>query len=569
MNDLNLPNLTFPMIQYGKHETPLDLLPLLYRGGAGSKANLVAKLILHGDLGEPIVNRVLLVKNIHEYIEGKLAGGGRRGSADTAIRRLREFFAWVDKVGGNVTMESVESMFIEWTDHLLHRQRVVGDISEIHAYQSAVSVAKIFDGVLELRHGLLIKTRIRKSKRHRNILSPNADKQNIEQTFAFGHALLDITEALSVDAIRGPMPVAIVFRTGQIIEEWLKLKPLDSLKTLRETVKPSTRKATLAKRSAWEADNSVRTRYPLINLRIECEMLIFIAQTGMNLEQAYTLRVSKFRCQSHIDGYLVYRVYKGRRHGEVAFEIFSEYRRMFERYLEWRATIFPGDDEGLLFPLVTAGREGKSPSFSMASRYCRKLGIRFIYSRALRKTRINWMLRRSQDPKITAEMHAHTQEVLIRYYEQPSLQVAMLEISRFHAHTDPAIAPPGPGLCVELAPMIVPGFPAEASEPDCVSPAGCIFCMHHRDIDSEDHVWSLASYRHLKTLELARYRPAKNSRTPHPAMVVIERITGKLKYFEQSSEVRRLWVREALARIEEGDYHQRWDGFIQLIEAQQ
>lgn len=569
MNDLNLPDLTFPMVQYGKHETPLDLRPLLYWGGAGSKANLVAKLISQGDLGEPIVDRILLVKSVHEYIEGKLAGGGRRSSADTAIRRLREFFTWVDKVGGNVTLASVEGMFIEWTDHLLHRQRVVGDISEIHVYQSAVAVAKVFDGVLELRHGLLIKTRIRRPKHHKHILSPKTDKQNLEQTFAFGHALLDITGALNVDVIRGSMPVVIRFRTGQIIEEWLKLKPLESLKALRETVKPSTRKATLAKRAEWETDTSVRTRHPLINLRVECEMLIFIAQTGMNLEQVYTLKMSKFRYQSHLGGYQVYQVYKGRRHGEVAFEIFSEYRVLFERYLEWRAAMFPGDDEGLLFPLVTAGREGNPPAFSMVSKYCRKLGIRFVYSRALRKTRINWILRRSQDPHMTAEMHAHTQETLIRYYEQPSLQVAMLEISRFHARTDPSIVPPGPGLCVELTPMVAPGSPPEGPEPDCVSPAGCFFCMHHRDIDSQDHVWSLASYCHLKTLELARYRPTKKSRTPHPAMVVIERITGKLKYFEQSSEVRRLWVREALARIEEGDYHLRWDGFIQLMEAQQ
>lgn len=568
MDCLSLPNLTFSMIQYGKRETPLDLCPLLYRGGAGSKANLVSKLISQGDFGEPIVERIQLVKKIHEYLEGRLVGGGRRGSAGTAIRRLREFFTWVDDSGKNISLDSVERVYIEWTDYLLQRQRVVGDVSEIHIYQSAVAVAKIFDAVLELRNGLLVKTRIWRPRRQKKILSPMADKQNLEQTFLFGHALLDIANALSKDVIRGAMPVVIRFRTGQIIEEWLKIKPLESLRTLRETVKPSTKKATLAKRSAWEADTSVRTRHPLINLRIECEMLIFIAQTGMNLEQAYKLKISKFRYQSHLDGYQVYRVYKDRRHGEVAFEIFSEYRILFERYLSWRAEFFPDADTELLFPLVTAGRDGSPPAFSMVLKYCRKLGIRFVYSRTLRKTRINWILRNSHDPKMTAEMHAHAQETLIRHYEQPSLQVAMVEISRFHASTDPAIVPPGPGVCVDAIPSIDPNAPNSAPEPDCISPAGCLFCIHQRDIDSEDHVWSLASYCYLKTLELARYRPARKSRIPHPAMIVIERITEKLRYFEKSSETRRLWVREALARVEEGNYHQRWDGFIQLMEAE-
>lgn len=168
---------------------------------------------------------------------------------------------------------------------------------------------------------------------------------------------------------------------------------------------------------------------------------------------------------------------------------------------------------------------------------------------------------------MTAEMHSHTQETLIRNYEQPHLQVAMIEISRFHALTDPAIAPPGPGICIEAVPKAIPGAQPESPVPDCASPAGCLFCEHQRDIDCEDHVWSLSSYRHFKSLELASYRlPAKGSE-PISAMATMDRVTAKLKYFKESSKVRALWVSEALARIEEGDYHPRWDGFIQLVEA--
>ncbi|UJB34268.1 site-specific integrase [Chromobacterium sp. Beijing] len=561
-----MPDLTFPVVKYGELETPWDLRPLLYCGGAGSKVNLVAQQIAKDLLGVAINDRIPLVQKLHEYINGKLVSGGSRGSASTSIRRLREFFSWADMTGKLMSLESVEGTYIDWTDHLLHRQRVDGDISEIHAYQSAVAVAKILDSVLELKTGLLVKTRIRCPSHIKSIISPKADKQNIEATFSFGHALLDITEALSTEVIRGALPVTIKFRTGHVIEEWLKLKPTDKVQTLGNAVKPSVRRVAIKKRTRWESDTSVRTRHPLINLRIESEMLIFIAQTGINFEQAHALKMSKFRYQSYLDGYQIFRVYKGRRSGEVAFEIFSQYREHFERYLKWRATMFSDGDADLLFPLVRAGRADRLPSFGMVNKFCKKLDIRFIPPRELRKTRINWLLRRSQDIEMTAEMHAHSQQTLIRIYEQPSLQVAMVEISRFHARTDPAIASPGPGVCVQAVPHILLDAPPEATNPDCISPAGCLFCVHQRDIDSEDYIWSLASYRYLKVLEVTHYRVPLNNHTPHPAEAVINRITAKLKYFEQSSEVRALWVREAVTRVEEDNHHPRWEGFIRLME---
>jgi hypothetical protein len=93
--------------------------------------------------------------------------------------------------------------------------------------------------------------------------------------------------------------------------------------------------------------------------------------------------------------------------------------------------------------------------------------------------------------------------------------------------------------------------------------------MHHRDVDSGDHVWSLASFRHLKSLELACDRPSPPGRTSsvlHPAALAIDRLTAKLKFFERSSVVRGQWVREALLRIEEGAYHPAWRGLIQFAE---
>ncbi|MGG6966631.1 UNVERIFIED_CONTAM: site-specific integrase, partial [Pseudomonas aeruginosa] len=148
----------------------------------------------------------------------------------------------------------------------------------------------------------------------------------------------------------------------------------------------------------------------------------------------------------------------------------------------------------------------------------------------------------------------------------------MVEITRFHQQTDPSLSPPAPGRCVSATPEPVGTMPKNGPRPDCINAAGCLFCTQHRDIESEDHVWSLGSLRHLKSLELARYRPpssGKHLTTEHPALLVIDRLTAKLRFFEESSEVRRLWVEEARARISEGDYHPAWDGFIQLAELRQ
>ncbi|MBI6155043.1 site-specific integrase, partial [Serratia surfactantfaciens] len=115
-------------------------------------------------------------------------------------------------------------------------------------------------------------------------------------------------------------------------------------------------------------------------------------------------------------------------------------------------------------------------------------------------------------------------------------------------------------------------MPKNAPRPDCINAAGCLFCIQHRDIESEDHVWSLDSLRYLKSLELARYRPpvlSQNMAAEHPALLVIERLAAKLRFFEESSEVRRLWVEESKARIREGNYHPAWDGFIRLAELRQ
>ena len=568
MRKFDIPSLTFPMVEYGPLETPYDLAILRYKGAAALTTADALAAISSGALGPPVKARLPLIEKLHEKLIAHAAGGGSRHHLKSRIDRLKDWLAFLDREGRPLTLATAEARFIEWTDSLLHRQRVVGDINSRSAYRYATTVAALLDAALGNRGGVMRKTRIRRSKQGQAALGTEADKQNLEQTFAFGRALLDTCDGLSAETIRGPLPIRIAYRTGQIIEDWASIKNPIKVKSLADSA-PDTRlrRMTLAQRAAWSDDSSLRTRQTLVNLRIESEMLVFIAQTGMNLTEVQGLRNGQFRYRSHLDGYQVHRVYKNRAQHEVEFTIYQAYRPFFERYLAWRAEMFADADDDRLFPHIHSRSDEMPLPFWRVRDQCKKLGIRFIPSRELRRTRINWMLRRSLDPALAAEMHQHTEEVLIREYQRPHLQTTLVEVTRFHAARESAIAAPGPGVCVDPSPQLLPGTPSEAPKPDCTAPAGCLFCEHQRDIDSADHVWSLACFRHMKTMELSRYRPPSKAGMPMPVETVIDRVTAKLKGFEQSNSVRALWVNEAFARVDEGKYHPKWDGYIRLLEA--
>lgn len=571
MNDTQLPDLSFSMVKLGDRATPWDFRRLLYKDGASTHATKVADLITNGALGAPLLDRLELIKRVRDDIAGELASGGSKQTAQSSINSFRRFVAWTDQANLSLSLAEVEETYLHWTDHLLHRIRVVKDLKPKSANVMATATGALLDSALKRRAPIVRQTRLPKLRSRKAALGVAADKQNLEQTFAFGHVLQDICDCLSIEAIWGALPVQITFRSGKVVEQWSGLMPAELLiKKARTADQRRYLKHTMKKREAYAKDCTLRTRFPLVNLRILAELLMFIGQTGINLAQAHKIKTGQFHYTSYLDSYQVRR-YKERREGDIEFDIYQEYREHFERYLKWRTTIFPDDPDGLMFPFIRRGRaKDDAPDFRMMKGVCKELGICYIPPRSLRNTRVNWLLRRSQDADMTADMAQHSKQTLLHTYAAPNLQVAMAEISIYHQKNDPAIAPPGPGLCVSAAPEAVLDTPTEATQPDCMSAAGCLFCTQHRDIDSQEHVWSLASFRHLKMLELAKYRPPSQRKTllpTHPADLAVDRLTAKLKFFDTSSTVRKMWVQEALARIAEAHYHHMWDGFIQLQEA--
>lgn len=573
MLNLHLPDLTFPMMKYGRIETPIDLRILLYKGGAKALHSAVFNQIDQGKFGSPIVGRILLVTRIHEVLTARLVAGGSKSTVSTNVRLLRDFFAWAENSDHALSLETVETIYRHWCDSMLHLMRHNKLIHKT-AYVRASVISKILDDVLNRQTPLIKSTPIRSPKQGKRAVGISADKQNLADTFSFGRLCLDVIDSLSFETTFGPLPAKIRLRDGSVFEEWSGLCDPATCTTLQPGYRiKAQREKTLRTRANWEADGTLRTRYPLVNLRILCEMSAFMTQTGMNLAQVNSLRRTQFRYKSMIDGYEVL-TYKNRRKGEVLFEIFAEYKGHFERYLTWRDKVFAGDQTNLLFPYVRKlGRdESDAPDFTKLRVFCTKAGFPFIGSRNLRKTRLNWLLRQSRNPELTAEQAQHTKETLFRIYEKPSLQVAMSEITKFWKRNDPTLVGnpmpcPAPGVC-DGTPKPKSDLPPEAPKPDCTHPAGCLFCEHHRDIDSADYVWSVASMRHLNTVILQRFRPVSKGKADaarHVELAIVI-LAAKLKWYKESNAKRKEWVKEAMEKLAEGDFHFHWRYLIESTE---
>jgi len=561
-------DLSFPTIPVGEKETPLNLIRLLYKGGASTRIDKAEKAIREGLLGEVIFDRIPFIQLSHTYISDNLAAGGSVQTARVQIRELTEFFNWADRHSAELTVSGIINSYLEWSNHLLHRCKVAKNINQQTIYSRARMVGQIIDKALERTKPILRATRIKRPNPRKTPRGAKADKQNLDETFKFGRLIQDICDGLPLEVIWKEHHIRIQLQQGGELEYRFSNRTLTT-----EKRRSDVNKANLAL-AAYKTNQSLdhRFRRDMVNLRMQAELLMFMAQTGMNLTQAQNIPLYRFSYSSDIDGYKV-REYKPRRKGEVLFEIFNEYRSHFERYLEWRRKIFP-ETEKRIFPFIRVhgAHESGRLHFGALKSACKSSGIKWITPSALRSTRINWLLRRSGDPDITAEMAQHHEKTLLTVYEIPSQQRAISEIVRFHVSNDPALVDKAillaaaPGACDGI-PTTSSEKPISAPEPDCRSPSGCLWCDHHRDIDTLDYVWSLASFRHLKIIEVGK-EPLKKGKgqSMSPAEHSVVRLTEKLKFFRESKSIRRDWVDESLMRIEEGYYHDQWSYIIESME---
>ncbi|SDC49684.1 hypothetical protein [Paraburkholderia lycopersici] len=540
-------NLTFNGVNFGERDVPWNLNVLLYRGGAAAKARDVQTLISSGALGPPLYERLRLVRELHDELAARLAAGGSPHSTSDSIVGLRKFFQFADENNLSMTRETAVDAFCLWANSLVHRAQLSRDnsrhrkgkrkqsLKKSSAYKYGRSVAAPLNVVLERHTNVIELTRLKPPRQRKTAIGVQAEKQSLSDTFSFGHVLQDVCDALTIETIRvAPLPVVIALRSGELV-------PCDGS-------------------NAWaKMDQTTRLgkRYRLANIRIEAELCMFIGQTGMNLSQAHELTLRHFFYTGHIDSYQV-RDHKGRRGGAVLFEIFKEYKPHFERYLEWRRTIFPHTDR--LFPFIRQNGSLADTKFfgTLIQIVCKHAKVTYVPPQMLRGTRVNWFLRQTADPEITAEIGQHTTRTLLNAYHRPSLQRALGESTIFWQSVDPHSALPqavGPGDCAGKEPKQSEQHPPGAPKPDCRRASGCLWCLNHRDVDSFDYIWALVTFKHLKTIELGKGAIPKKGDADPPSKAVIDRVDEKLRAFSESNEQRRGWVIEAELRIDEEDFH--------------
>ena len=548
-----LPDLTFPSIAFGPRDVPWDMNVLLYVGASAAHATEVQHRLARGEFGNPLSSRLPLVKTFHEFLRDDIADGVTRDSTGNKRLHLRYFYAYADEEGLEMDRESITTSYFHWVAslHVRVRQREGGDnsrksISRVAAYQYAISVGALIDRAFERASPIIDLTPLRMKGRRKSPIGIQAEKQNLLDTEKFGHAIREICDGLSFDFIsQASFPLHLKLSGGQTLV-WSK---------------PAANT-----RAEFNITGVLQNTYGIVCFRIEAEFLMFIGQTGMNKTQALMLKLSRFRYYSYEGGYKV-REYKGRKRGGVEFTIFKHYRAHLERYLQWRARIFPESTD--LFPFVSLPGTRPQMKFnnSRVKPKLKEVGIPYITPQTFRGTRVNWLLRKTGDLNVTAEMAQHAQKTTREVYHRPSLQRAVPQAGHFWMKVDPALKTEAvvPGAC-NGQPKAVPEVPLGAPEPDCRTSSGCIWCINLRYVDSLDHVWGLSTFRHLKRLELARTSLSPKQAGEVPSQLAIERVTEILEEIGNSTKERGEWVREAELRMQEGSYHPSFRLKVEILE---
>jgi len=571
-------DLTFPNYPYGSHQVPWNLRILFYKGAAEKSRKEAASLLEQGHFKEFSLERAKLVCAFHEAFLTLIAQGSARSSIETYLETLWRFYSWADTRELQITKKAVIDTFKEWTEYQLWRFKVKKIGSAIYSYRQSMMIANLITKALLLpglrpAKNLMAQTRMRKPSSKKKVLGTDADKQNLENTFEFGRCLKKICDDLDLSKVRGELPINIeisasknILLLGNIINPDLDVLAIRDAAARR--IAENVRRALLPSESLMDKHK----RSKILNVRIEAELLIFVAQTGINVTQSAGLRRENFRWRTVGEGLEVFRVYKGRRDGEAIFRCYKAYKLHLEKYLKWLDETGLSKNDQRLFPIISRGiipAAGSKVRFNSIRPVFKDLEISFIGPRELRKTRVNWLLRRSKDADLTAEQMAHSKQNLLQNYEAPHHQSAVAEIVKFHTETDRSIQAPGPGMCASngatAKPLAGIGTSKDAPQPDCISPEGCLFCVNHRDIMTFDYCWKLASHMKIKNLEVSLYKPSKNQEV-HPGVKVIEIITAKLEAISRLSEVRSLWVKESYDNVRSGKYHPDWDGHIKLLE---
>lgn len=397
------------------------------------------------------------------------------------------------------------------------------------------------------------------------------NKQSLHNTEKLAKALFDIYCCLDTNAIFGQLPLTITISGGDEGDKSLQYNPSRAIefeKLSYQGYHNRLRREKLTERRPLSPTNDIflDNRTVLINLKRNVFIMMFVIASGTNLTQLLSLEVSDIKTVPHGSDQTLYK-FKARAGTEVPVQVHSVFRPIINDFLKWRSSIFKGDLETKwLFPNFLGRNHGfriaESPAFNSErlKSMILELGVTWITPQTLRRTKINWMARNLSD-KEAAEAAGHSLKVLYRNYKEPDHQRALVEVSKFHSQFDSSKLSVLNGSCTG-EPIPIKDISDVVTSPNCISPSSCLFCENHRDFESADYVWNLASFRFLKQLEAANGLLDTGAFELEPYDLVINRLTEKLEQFKAK---KRNWYELAMRRLEAYDYHPNWTYVIDIL----
>jgi hypothetical protein len=227
--------------------------------------------------------------------------------------------------------------------------------------------------------------------------------------------------------------------------------------------------------------------------------LMFLAQTGMNLAQAKTLRWA--------DDYAVgaerqhFRAIKARAGGrQVVFEIPTEFLNSFKRFLALRQFLCAESSSDWLFP------HRPDKMIFGAYRQLRRIDPQLpqIAARQWRAAKSDWLLRHT-DVSTTALVLQNSERTVLKAYAGGTESGHLEEMTSFLAQVSAAVVPADDvlersspcaiGSCTEQGnPVAIQ--PLVPATPDCRKTEGCLFCDKFRVHADERDTRKLLSCRY-------------------------------------------------------------------------
>lgn len=547
-----------------------DFRAFLFKGGASLSPLASRDDLARRRAGKLQSGRVDLVKALHEaFLERKLSGAAGH-SLGSYIAAIRKFWKFCDS--GDFRFVGLETVPIrravsEYATAQVHLFRS-GKIQERTAGAAAWGAVGLLADALRVEARELVgRTTMPRVNTGTQALAH--EKLDLAAIDTFIDGLNRIVHSLSGERLYGGFPIQIEVGEGDVVSYFgMGPRPTGGEYSYRNWNKKRVDQHK-------NFDRSYERRLPLLQIRVQAECLRFIENTAINLAQVLELTVGDLKYRS-ISGEYEVTGFKDRANRNVTFRISKTYRPAFDRYLEFRRTAMSDSQANTLFPFHGKGGVQSKYIATRGFRSLRRLftaaGKTFIAPSLLRFAkgqRVIRLLATGGNLATVAGVLQNTVQVVLKSYLIGSQTMAVVEFTRFlktiSTHNARNNLRLGGDCRTPGRPVEIPGLAKTVPAPDCINPAGCLFCKHYRGVKSRDYLHKILSYRTF--LRLRAGLPASSSALVTNVLAptierindFVEAVAGESEHLKGEAAIARIWV-------EDGRFHRAWLGWIELLQ---